>query len=232
MTTEAEFDPERLLTALSGDVAVLRRRMDELAKSVEAVAARQEAGLDPDLAERLEELAERVAEVSNLQQQAMEAGSGKGPVWDWTKMTAEQAADAWGELVTWIEQVLLPRNPSMLASMPPHRSGIARMGGEWAPCWYRHPDAVDELSALYGVWKAAFTGADASAARVAEWRDRWLPGTRARLAAILADCQRDAHRGKNPPAERSGFDDAGRQALRAYVQDELNRRAAQAQPQP
>lgn len=227
--TEAEFDPERLLTALSGDLAVLRRRVDELAKSVEAVAARQQAGLDPDLAERLEELAERVAEISDLQQQAMEAGSGKGPVWDWTSMTADQAADAWHQLTVWVEQVLLPRNPSLLASTVLDRG----LGGEWAPCWYLHPDAVDEVSALYGTWRAAFTGADASAARVAEWRDRWLPGTRARLKTILAACNKaSGHRAPEPRADRTGFDGDAREALYAFIRADLAGRDRQAQPQP
>ena len=95
-------------------------------------------------------------------------------------------------------------------------------GREWAPCWYLHPDAVDELSALYGVWKAAFTGSDASAARVAEWRDRWLPGARARLKAILGNCTKPGggHRPPEPRPDRA----TDHNALYAYIQEDLARR--------
>jgi hypothetical protein len=207
--TEPEFDPERLLTALSGDVAVLRRQLAELATAVEAVAARQQAGLGDDLDERLDALAAQIREVAELQEQ----GSGKGPAWDWSSMTASKAADAWRDLVAWIDGVLLPRNPTLLSGM----------GTEWAPCWYLHLDAVDELSALYGTWKCAFTGSGASAARVAEWRDRWLPGTRSRLKNILGPCTKSGgqHRTIEPRSDKM----TDPNALYAHIEADLRHRS-------
>jgi hypothetical protein len=213
-----EFDPERLLTALSGEVAVLRKRMDDLARTVGTIAVRQRAGGQDGLGERLDELAGRVAEIAAMQQEALDA-TGRGPVWDWTSMTAAEAAGAWRELVGWIDAVLLPRNPTLLVSSVQQ----AKLGGEWAPCWYLHPEAVDELSALYGMWRTAFTGVEASALRVAEWRDRWLPNTRARLRLILDRC--NGIEGEHRPAEPRADRMTDRDALNAYIHQDLDQRA-------
>jgi hypothetical protein len=200
--TTAEFDPERLLTALSGDVAVLRARMSELATAVDAVTARQ-LGDTTAVDERLDALSAQIREIAALAEQS----SGKGPAWDWSSMPRPKADRAWLELITWIDEVLLPRNPTL-------------QHGEWAACWYLHPDAIDELSALYGTWKLAYTGSGATAARIAEWRDRWLPGTRTRLKTLFAQCQKPqtGHRAARPGVVTDT------DALHAFIRADLDSR--------
>jgi hypothetical protein len=207
--TEPEFDPERLLTALSGDVAVLRGRITDLAGVVEQL--RTAAGRK-DLDERLDALTEQIRQVAELQEETA-GGSKTGPVWNWPAMTGPQAAQAWEELVGWIDAVLLPRNPTLQGGSI-HRA--------WAPCWYLHPDALDELSALYGVWKLAFTGSTKGAARVAEWRDRWLPGARTRLVEILKSC---ANAGEHRPIEIRPAGAPDRNALYAHIEADLQHRS-------
>lgn len=203
-----EFDPERLLTALSGDVAVLRGRVADLAGAVEQL--RTEADRTA-LDERLDALAEQIRQIAELQEETA-GGSKTGLVWNWTTMSGPKAAQAWQELTGWIDAVLLPRNPTM-------QSGSAHLS--WAPCWYLHPDALDELSALYGVWKLAFTGSTKGAARVAEWRDRWLPGTRTRLAEIFRSCKSGQHRAVELRPDQA----TDREALYAHIKEDLQHRA-------
>jgi hypothetical protein len=210
--TDPEFDPERLLTALSGDVAVLRTRVTGLAGAVEQLRTAVDR---TDLDKRLDALAEQIRQIAELQEETA-GGNKTGPVWNWASLSGPKAAQAWQELVGWIDAVLLPRNPSLytLASGAPERS--------WAPCWYLHPDALDELSALYGVWKLAFTGSTKGAARVAEWRDRWLPGAAARLAKILTPCTKSSgHRGTELRPDQTHDVNA----LYAHIQADLQHRA-------
>jgi hypothetical protein len=54
-------------------------------------------------------------------------------VWDWTRLDAEQAAEAWKELLDWMRAWLAPRVPQLLDS------GLR----PWQSCWYRHPDVLD-----------------------------------------------------------------------------------------
>lgn len=205
----AELDAAQLLSVLWNDVAGLRDRLTAL----ETAAGDQTAG--EELGERLEDLAEQVRVLAELH----EAGGSDGPVWDWSAMTTDQATRAWQELTGWVEGVLLPRNPGLHVKQ--RRDGGIPTGG-WADCWYAHPEAVEELSALYGTWKQAYAAKDRSAAKVAEWRDRWLPGTRTRLATVLAGCLTPTGGHKLPPdpAER-------RAAMYAYISNDLASRPAE-----
>ena len=212
--TDPEFDPERLLTTLSGDIAILRTRIADLSSVVEQVLRAETDRQDADA--RLDALTEQIRQIAALQEKAAAGGSQVGPVWNWAAMTAPQASKAWQELVGWIDVVLLPRNPQLYND---HGKRA------WAPCWYLHPDAVDELSALYGVWKLAFTGSTRGAMKVAEWRDRWLPGTRNRLHEILRSCAGgEVHRPAEPPRPDQTHD---LNALQAYVQQDLQRRPSE-----
>src|SRR5262249_10124663 len=84
-----EFDPERLLVALSGEIAVLRGRVDEAARAVKLLAEQQNQDDGAALAARLDELADQVRKVTELQQAA--DGGDDPAVWEWSSMTADQA---------------------------------------------------------------------------------------------------------------------------------------------
>ncbi len=215
--TRGTFNPERLLMALSGEVAELRTTVADLARQVEELPAPPPAGAPTlaDLNGRLDELTTQLADVAALAERATTGGSpATGPVWDWTRLDAETASNAWNQLAWWVPNVLLARNPLLLAD-----------GDRWASCWYAHPDVVDELSALYGVWWEAFYAKDASAARVAEWRDRWLPGALRRIAdSSMQPCitSYDGHRPVEvKPSRQTPPDD-----LVAFVHRDLAARTA------
>jgi hypothetical protein len=60
-------------------------------------------------------------------------------------------------------------------------------------CWAWHSGAVAELYALYRMWDAAFEGPKASDQLVADWHDRYRPGTVRRVNAVLRDCRPEKH---------------------------------------
>jgi hypothetical protein len=92
-------------------------------------------------------------------------------------MDDQEAAAAREELTTWLREVLTVRYPAMVTS-----------SSAWRPCWYRHPDVVEELSWLYAAWRAAYEEPDAPPTRAADWHDRWLPGVIARITEALRRC--------------------------------------------
>jgi hypothetical protein len=61
-------------------------------------------------------------------------------------------------------------------------------------CWAEHPEVVEELTALWLAWHAAYEKVDAPLTAPAEWHDRWLPGLLSRLerGAFALLC-RDGH---------------------------------------
>ncbi|MGY2876384.1 hypothetical protein ACVW00_003574 [Marmoricola sp. URHA0025 HA25] len=49
------------------------------------------------------------------------------------------------------------------------------------PCWSNHPEIVEELTALWLAWQAAYEEPDPSLTAAADWHDRWLPGVLHRI---------------------------------------------------
>jgi hypothetical protein len=88
----------------------------------------------------------------------------------WSEMTAEEAAVAWNDLVTWVRGVLLVTYP---------------VANELPACWYRHQVAVEELSWLRQTWRAAYLIPSAPPKDAGDWHDRWLPGVLQRLGKYV-----------------------------------------------
>src|SRR3954447_19537142 len=80
------------------------------------------------------------------------------PIWCWSDLDAESAERAWVELTAWLETVLLPRYPDAARVL--------------YPCWYRHPNVLDSLTALYATWRAAYRTRKAPVVLAASWLDR------------------------------------------------------------
>jgi hypothetical protein len=171
----SELDAERLLTTLSGDLALLRGRIEAL-----------EAG---ELPARIDQLADRMETVTKAVQALTDAAQpAKIHVWDWTRLNAEEAGDAWKELLDWMRTWLVPRGGLQ---------ATVRVG--WKPCWFLHPSAVEDMSVLYACWRHAYQDPKAAPTRAAEWWDRWLPHTLQRITTATNDCQHpyrpdDGHR--------------------------------------
>ncbi|MEU0938945.1 hypothetical protein [Embleya sp. NPDC005971] len=102
------------------------------------------------------------------------------PVWSWATMDADKAAEAWAALSAWVRDVLQERYPTSRAAL--------------APCWYKHTDVVEELSALMAAWTRAFGLADSAPPGAIEWLDRWLPGCLRRVETLLQRCRTDNFR--------------------------------------
>jgi hypothetical protein len=91
--------------------------------------------------------------------------------WSWRDADAGTAQRLWQELIDWVDW-LVPRY------------GLTGEGVAVAPCWFRHPIAVEELTALMASWQAAYHG-DPETPRddLIAWHDRWLWPTVERLQA-------------------------------------------------
>ena len=102
---------------------------------------------EPPGVEVIPGLLERMDNVEELAAQLFEELSSypAGGPWFWDELTPGQRKDLWAELdgfVAWLQNRILR-----------HSSNSAG----WIPaCWYRHPDAVEMLTALMVAHKAAY----------------------------------------------------------------------------
>ena len=153
------------------------------------------------LLHQAETIAELRREVERLAQESTEAladilgrlemvedspvtGTGSVTSWCWRDATpeaGERLQKALGDWVDWIR----------------HRYPLARRIPQ---CWTEHPEVVEELTALWLAWQAAYVEVDAPLTAAAEWHDRWLPGVLFRLehGAMALDCRQ--HHQERPAA--------------------------------
>jgi hypothetical protein len=142
----------------------------ELTDSLEPARASEpagapESGLIPGV-EAIPELLERMDSVEELAAGLFEEISSfpVGGPWFWAELKPEQAKNLWAELdgfVVWLQNRILR-----------HSSNSAG----WIPaCWYRHPDAVELLTALMVAHKAAYRSKSAKPGfELTEWFSRAL----------------------------------------------------------
>jgi hypothetical protein len=97
--------------------------------------------------------------------------------WCWRNLGPEGQNELWQELKTWV---------GWLTSRYP----IAR---KLPSCWTKHPEVVEELTALWLAWHGAYETADPQLTAPADWHDRWLPGLLQRLerGAFAIPCGTD-----------------------------------------
>jgi len=165
--------------------------------------ARALTGLDAeveDLAARLDELA---------------SGGIEGTVtaWCWRDIGRVGAALLWKRLAFWVGW-LRARYP---------------ISEQLPACWWRHPELVEELTALYLAWRAAYTDPAAHLTAPADWHDRWLPGTLARVRRWGVYCDgehRDRPAGTYDPRAVDDQD-----AFTRHVDAELRDRQLSLQPE-
>jgi len=100
------------------------------------------------------------------------AGTGGRAIW-WPDLPAgQQRTAALCQLRAWVDDVLRARHPKLASDSLP-------------PCWDRHDDVVDELTALQAAWQAAYRDTAAPATAAIEWHEHWLPGCLARCKAAI-----------------------------------------------
>ena len=101
--------------------------------------------------------------------------------WCWRDLGDEASEELWSELKNWVAWIR-------------HRYPLAK---KIPPCWPAHPEVVEELTALWLAWQAAYQQPDAQLTAAADWHDRWLPGVLHRLehGTHAINCS-DAHQAR------------------------------------
>ncbi|MFF4647464.1 hypothetical protein [Streptomyces sp. NPDC001389] len=134
----------------------------------------------------------------DLEALAAEPAEEKLAVWNWAfqgGMNKEEAGDAWQTLVGWVRSVLQGQYewvgpPATMFA----KTGYGSISGgpvtppRIPPCWYRHREAVIELSWLCQEWIKIYTTSYGTPARAGDWHDRYAPGVKRRVIAALSVC--------------------------------------------
>ena len=164
----------------SGEDNALQR---QLLRQAETIAQLRRA-VEALEGETTDGLADLLARVEELEDASAHPAAGTVSSWCW-RYAGESATDSlWQELGDWVGWIR-------------HRYPLARRIPE---CWADHPELVEELTALWLAWQAAYVERDASLTAAAEWHDRWLPGVLHRLehGPFALDC--DASHRPRPTA--------------------------------
>lgn len=133
----------------------------------------------------------------------------------WQQMPAALAAQAWPQLLAWVD-ALIDRY---------------ELHEQLPACWYRHGAMVEELHALHVAWIGAYIGFHALPTAAADWHDH-LDRVLARIRGWdIRGCASGQHRGAPaPPVDPHVAVDRAE-----YIQADVQRRAeleqAAAQPQ-
>lgn len=172
---ERRYPPRRDTTA--GDAAVAG-----LAREVESLRATLQA-LEEQVAPLPKQVSKLATLVHNLAAQVRGGDEGKKtPPLSWLDLDESEgpaaAQTVLEELSLWLARVFL-RYPDGAAALP--------------ECWWWHPDVVEELVALMRAWLAAYADGDATAARAADWHDRYRPGVVKRIRQATGNCSLEAH---------------------------------------
>ncbi len=124
--------------------------------------------------------------------------------WNWQAQGGARAEALWAQLSSWVAWL---RSRYPLAKQVPG-------------CWWRHPELVEELTALHLAWRAAYTDAQAPLTGPVDWHDRWLPGAVHRLTHTWHACPDGEHRQRTPGvyADQAVDDE---DAFRAHVTADL-----------
>lgn len=171
-------------------------------------------------------------------------------VWNWSfdeGMDKAEAADAWDILIRWVRSelqggygwvgwpadVFAKSNPTGFGSMSNGPMTAARI----PPCWYRHRDAVIELSWLCQEWIKIYRTSYGTPSRAGDWHDRHASGVRRRLITALTKCiEKGAHQDdewttdpNHPGAPRATDDDA---VLSSFLEWDLQHRREPPPPGP
>ena len=145
----------------SGEDNALQRQLLRQAETIAQLRRAVEA-LEGETTDGLADLVMRVEE---LEDASAQPAAGTVSSWCWRYAGASATESLWKELGDWVDWIR-------------HRYPLARRIPD---CWAEHPELVEELTALWLAWQAAYVERDAPLTAAAEWHDRWLPGVLHRL---------------------------------------------------
>lgn len=111
--------------------------------------------------------------------------------WCWRDLGDRAGEELWEQLTDWVDWI---RSRYPLARKIP-------------ACWTDHPEIIEELTALWLAWQAAYQDHDATLTAAADWHDRWLPGMLYRLehGPFALDCTNE-HRPRPATAYATSSD--------------------------
>ncbi|MHB8187650.1 MAG: hypothetical protein ACYDDU_16555 [Dermatophilaceae bacterium] len=143
------------------------------------------------LAEVLEAMAGRLESLEGLVE-AMTAqlvDSPAGGPWSWRHLGPSQTRALFTELRDWVDRLI-------------SRYELRGEAETIPPCWFLHPVAVEELTALMVAWRAAYSQKEiAPSDALVNWHDRWLWPTLHRLnlqLRVWAKCTGGSHAPSRP----------------------------------
>ena len=115
-------------------------------------------------------LVERIEDIESRADSATSSST----AWCWRNLGPRAGEELWDQLTEWVDWI---RSRYPLARKVP-------------ACWADHPELLEELTALWLAWQAAYQDRDASLTAAADWHDRWLPGLLYRLehGPFALDC--------------------------------------------
>jgi hypothetical protein len=170
-------DPDPL-AELAAQLAELRGQLARTQGEVGYLKARLEEDSGQVPMFRLE-----VKQLRGRLEEAIEKRLIKPPPAPWWGVDQEQGEAMLADLRGWVGGFLARHYPGYVIRLP--------------SCWWRHMEAVWELSALRTEHERIFADPDNGDQQgLLAFHDRWFPGVLARLAATLADC-------KNGPCQLS-----------------------------
>jgi len=187
--------------ALAGlDLGPVQEAIDHLEERTSSLQ-KEVQGLVP-LRKGLEELSKSVKKIAEDLKALTEKPEEKLQVWNWSLdggMDREEAAEAWEILVNWVRTELQVQYgwvgpPADIFANAGHGYGSVNSPTTPAripPCWYRHREAVIELSWLCQEWIKIYRTSYGTPSRAGDWHDRYAPGVKRRLLAALAKCCTD-----------------------------------------
>ncbi|MFM9449146.1 hypothetical protein [Streptomyces acidiscabies] len=128
-------------------------------------------------------------------------GEEKLAVWNWSfvdGMDKAEAADAWEILIAWVRSELQDsygwvgwasdifgkQNPSAFPGTSNSPAKAARI----PPCWYRHKEAVIELSWLCQEWIKIYRTSYGTPNKAGDWHDRYAPNVKRRIITVMTKC--------------------------------------------
>ena len=113
---------------------------------------------------------EQICQLSSIVEQLQDDSGGPlgstGP-YVWHTLAPADAEKLWSALADWVGWL---RGRYPLARQVPL-------------CWWRHPELVEELTALWLAWREAYTEKGAPLTAAADWHGRWLPEVLRRVGA-------------------------------------------------
>lgn len=150
--------------------------------------------LDQIASEMTDAVADLVTRMESNEDSAPGSDIGRSGVtaWCWRDLGPEAAETLWHELTGWVGWVR-------------HRYPLAK---RVPACWTEHPEVVEELTALWLAWSAAYSERDAPLTGPIDWHDRWLAGVLHRLehGMFALDCGQGHH--ERPPSAYADTMDA------------------------